>query len=208
MSLDYRPRGSDGPMYNPERDLAHITPTVMMAAFTALDTENQLPHVRELLEEHRIDQEQLGEAAVKFVEAQRTFVYTSGITNPLDALKLSGFADLPSVVQDVVFASIGRILTGAWFYAVRRVTIVGDETPAAEDVARMISCGREVARQGGYTDIPAVPDEAELEYLRHRVAAMSTKLEQQRERLEVLETEKRGQIERERDRRERGGSED
>lgn len=190
MSLDYRPRGSSGPMYNPERDLAHITPTVMKAAISQLDRGNRLPHVQAIIDQHGITEEQLGEAAAKFAESQNLYVYTKGIAVPQDAFLVTGFDVLPTVLQDLIFAAIGRVLTGAWFFAVRRVTIVGEEMPAAEALAEMLSVGREVARRGGYTDVAAVPQEAELEYLRHRVAVLSTQVDQQRERLEKFETER------------------
>lgn len=185
--MDMRPRGATTPMYNPERDLAHITPTVMHTALAQLDIDNRLPHVRETIAAAGLTEEQIGEAAMKFAEAQRLYVYSGGaIKSPWDAFEASGFAVLPTVLHDLIFAAIGRVLTGTWFYAVRHVTIIGEETPAQQAVAEMLSVGREVARRGGYTDVPAVPQEAELEVLRHRVLALSAMVERQRG---VMETQ-------------------
>lgn len=100
--MDMRPRGATTPMYNPERDLADITPTVMHTALAQLDIDNRLPHVRETIAAAGLTEEQIGEAAMKFAEVQRLYVYSGGaIKSPWDAFEASGFAVLPTVLHDL-----------------------------------------------------------------------------------------------------------
>lgn len=188
--LQYKPRGGDGPMYAPQRDLAHITPTLMQSAISRFDVENMEPALRAELTKHGISDEILLNAVRAFAESQRMYVYQPGIRGPHDAFAMTGFDQVPVVLQNIILATIGGVLVGAWFEAVRTVTIVGEETPAAQEVAALTSVGRELVRRGGYPVVPPHPQEQEVEALRHRAAALHTKVEQLLEQLERLQQRK------------------
>ena len=41
-NIGYRPKGDSGPLYNPERDYAYITPTLMRQAIEKLDANDDV----------------------------------------------------------------------------------------------------------------------------------------------------------------------
>ncbi len=142
-------------MYNPERDYAYITPTLMCAALNNL--EQQGPPEGSTLED-------LVGIAAALAEAQRDFV---NAVNPVKSLEEGltrhGFYKFSPALQQALFAAIGEVICGAWFKAVREVTAVGEECPAGNDMARFAATVREFAKRAG---VPTYDETTMAEKLR------------------------------------------
>ena len=185
MAPQLRPRNTNGPMYSPQRDLAHIGPALLQAAISQLARENRDPLLQAEMDELGIDEATLGEAVVKFTEAYQ-FYLTPGVKHPNDAYQRTGFDALPTKIRTFIYAAMGRVSIGAWFWCIRDATLVGDTMQPAEELAELISCGRQIGRQSGYADVHPVPQEAALLYANQRIEALSLLLEQQRKQLKKL----------------------
>lgn len=161
-----RPKGSSGPMYHPERDLAYITPTLMAQAMSTLVIANMRPELQKFAEEHNVTQEDLNWAVVQFAEAQQHYV---SLVNPVEsaheALSNKQFFNASLATRLLLTAAIGEAVTGAWFVAVRDVTRVDQDSPAITQMAEMLNAARQVAG----TNIVWAPD---------ALAAKLTELEQ------------------------------
>jgi len=186
MAQQFRPRGEQGPMYAPQRDLAHIGPSIIQTAVSAFDEERQTPELKQTLASLQLTTQDICEAVAKFVEAQRLFVYAPQVRNINDAFAETGWDAVRPELRVLIYNQLGVVLTGAWFWCVREVTIVGEATPAAQQVAAMLSVGREIGRRGGYTDVPPVPTETEVLLLQHQNAALTARVAQLLETIEKL----------------------
>lgn len=144
--IGYRKKGENGPLYNPERDYAYITPTLMRIAVEKLDAQN-LESVRTA---HGITEDEILRVSEALARAQQDFVNAADPVNSFEqALDRHGFYNFRPAVQQFIFASIGEVFCAAWFTAVREVSVVGEESPAAEDMARFSAAVREfVSRRG------------------------------------------------------------
>lgn len=137
MTLNFRRQGETGPMYNPERDYAYITPAIFCAAITNLERQ-ELPE--------GCTKDDLVGITTALANAQRNFVNAAAPVASLEeALTKHGFYDFPAALQHALFAAIGYVICGAWFKAVREVSIVGEESPASNDMARFSATVREFA---------------------------------------------------------------
>ncbi len=131
----YRPKGADGPMYAPERDIAYITPTLMRAAIDMLDVSNRAPDTQEWIELCGIEESELDAAIVRFAEAQQYYVSNSNPVNSItEALQRTKFFEIRPAVRMVLLASIGEALSGAWFTAVRDVTNINEDAPVQREM--------------------------------------------------------------------------
>jgi hypothetical protein len=141
-----RPKGSTGPMYHPERDLAYITPTLMAQAMSTLVIEKMRPELQEFAADHNVTQEDLNRAVVAFAEAQQLYV---SLANPIDsahqALEAKMFFHETLATRLLITAAIGEAITGAWFVSVRDVTRVDQDSPAITQMAEMLEAARTVA---------------------------------------------------------------
>lgn len=139
-SIGYRKKGDSGPLYNPERDYAYITPTLMRIAIENLDkaiSDNTTDGV---------SQAEVVRVAECLANAQRDFVSSVDPVSSFEqALRRHGFYDFRPCVQRLLFASIGEVFCAAWFTAVREVSHVGEESPASEDMSRFTAVVREFA---------------------------------------------------------------
>jgi hypothetical protein len=143
-SIGYRKKGDNGPLYCPERDYAYITPTLMRMAIENLDSQ-QTP-LAAWREEHAITSAELVKIAETLADAQRDFVNAvDPVSSFSQALRRHGFYDFRPCVQQLLFASMGEIFCAAWFQAVREVSVVGEESPVSEDMARFTATVREFA---------------------------------------------------------------
>ncbi|NDD53135.1 hypothetical protein EBZ39_04510 [bacterium] len=139
-SIGYKKKGDNGPLYNPERDYAYITPTLMRIAIENLDAAIQTGNT------DNISSDEIVRVATCLADAQRDFVNAVDPVESFEkALRRHGFYDFRSCVQRLLFASIGEIFCAAWFSAVREVSLVGEESPAGEDMARFTAVVREFA---------------------------------------------------------------
>lgn len=143
-SIGYKKKGDSGPLYNPERDYAYITPTLMRIAIENLDAESGL--IADLKKQHNITQDEVVKIAEALAEAQKDFVNAADpVSSFSQALRRHGFQNFRPAVQQLLFASVGEVFCAAWFTAVREVSLVGEESPAAEDMARFTAVVREFA---------------------------------------------------------------
>lgn len=145
-SIGYRPSGSDGPLYNPERDYAYITPTLLRQAI-----ENMEAACHEAWRaEHGITTYEIVSVVDALAKAQYDFVNSADPVNTFEqALTRHGFYDLRLPVRQLLFASVGEVCCAAWFVAVREVSVVGEESPAQNDMARFTAAVREFASRNG-----------------------------------------------------------
>jgi hypothetical protein len=139
-SIGYKKKGDQGPLYNPERDYAYITPTLMRIAIENLDNA-----IREN-EADGVTADEVVKIAECLANAQRDFVNAADpVTSFEQALRRHGFFAFRLKVQQLLFATIGEVFCAAWFTAVREVSVVGEESPAGEDMARFTAVVREFA---------------------------------------------------------------
>ncbi len=164
-SLNIRPKGSpDAKGYSPDRDLAYVYPAMMREAFVSLDQVNWTPTLEARLAAHNIDEDELGEAVRMFVEGLNLFIRTPDVKEPVDAMRLSGFADdVREEVQQVLYAQFGTVLTGGWFVAVRDVTLQGHLSDAEDLMADMRAAGMRLAGVNSFVAADAQLEKAQGE---------------------------------------------
>lgn len=151
--IGFRPKGVSSPMYNPERDYAYITPTLMRAAIENLDSDDV--EIRAWRAEHGISDTAIAAAATALAEAQRDFVNATDPVASFDlALARRNFASLPFSTRQFLFASVGYVFCAAWFQAVREVSIVCEESPAAGDMAKFAASVAAFAQKSIHEPIP------------------------------------------------------
>lgn len=147
--IGYRPKGHDGPLYNPERDYAYITPTLMRQAIENLDDTDNLV-ISQWRCQHNITADEVVNLVDAFAKAQRDFVNAADPVNSFEqALARHGFYDFRPVVRSLFFFSVGEVFCAAWFKAVREVSIIGEESPAQNEMARFTAAVREFASRKG-----------------------------------------------------------
>ena len=141
-AIGYRQKGDTGPMYNPERDYAYITPTLMRIAIENLEA-NESPDKVQWREQQNITTEEINAALTALACAQRDFVNAADPVKTFDqALVRYDFYNCRYAVRQYIFATIGEIFCAAWFTAVREVSIVGEESPTHTDMARFCAAVR------------------------------------------------------------------
>jgi hypothetical protein len=142
-----RPKGSDGPLYHPERDLAYITPTLMANAMGTLVLDSMRPELKDFAQSSCISQESLNKAVESFAKAQQLYVSTEKrVESAKEALELTGFYHLPLNLRMLLTSAIGEAVAGAWFVSVRDVTRVDQDSPAITQMAEMLAAANAVAR--------------------------------------------------------------
>lgn len=149
--IGYRKKGDSGPLYNPERDYAYVTPTLMVTAIENMDSQAVGQEEIAWRQANKIMAEDVVKVAEAVADAQRDFVNSADPVKSLtQALARHGFYDLRFPVRQLFFAAIGEVFLGAWFKAVREVSCVSEESPASTDMARFAATVREfVRREGG-----------------------------------------------------------
>lgn len=149
MSIGYRPQGSSGPLYHPERDFAYITPTLMRQAIDNMSVPPN-PEIEEWKKQNNITEAEIVAAAEALANAQRDFVSTADPVASLhQALHRRDFFALPISVRLLLQAMIGEVMVGAWFKAVREVSIKGEESPVQNEMCRFSAAVREFATANG-----------------------------------------------------------
>lgn len=171
-SIGYRPKGESAPLYSPERDYAYITPTLMRTAIENLETDDA--EIVAWREQHGITVEVIAALAKALAEAQRDFVNAADPVDSFEqALERRSFFDLPIAARQFLFSSIGYVFCAAWFRAVREVSIVGEDSPAAVDMARFTAAVQAFMRKNGNAVVPA---DAVAETLRFRVDVLNSRI--------------------------------
>lgn len=147
--IGYRKKGEAGVMYNPERDYAYITPTLMRIAIDNLEL-NDSPEIKAWREKEDVSTTAVVAAVTALAKAQRDFVNGADpVASFEQALTRHDFYNCSYPVRRYVFAAIGETFCAAWFTAVREVSIVGEESPAQNDMARFTAAVREFSSRVG-----------------------------------------------------------
>ncbi len=149
-SIGYRQKGDSGPLYNPERDYAYITPTLMIRAIENLDPAARTDEAANWYAEHNISQDEIVKIAEALAAAQRDFVNGADPVRTFDqALNRRDFFAFSYPVRLALFAAIGEVFCAAWFKGVREVSVIGEESPAASGMARFSATVVEFAARNG-----------------------------------------------------------
>lgn len=187
-SIGYKKKGDSGPLYNPERDYAYITPTLMRVAIENLDAAIKDQHAG------GITPEEIVRIAECLADAQRDFVNAADpVTSFEQALRRHGFYNFRPGVQQLLFASIGEVCCAAWFKAVREVSVVGEESPAGEDMARFTATVRAFAsrNQQSWYDAPHMAEHMRMmnDVLQARINELAQRLVASNNRVAAAEAE-------------------
>jgi hypothetical protein len=155
MTIGYKHRGDNGPLYHPERDFAYITPTLMRQAIENLEAP-LAEDAKKWKQDNDITEAEIIAAAEALADAQRDFVNAADPVASLDqALTRHKWHELRYAVRQYVLAAIGEVILGAWFKAVREVSQLGEHSPAENEMCRFSGAVREfVARSGAPTIDP------------------------------------------------------
>lgn len=184
-SIGYRQKGDNRPLYNPERDYAYITPTLMRTAIENLDSQGTA--IAEWREAHLISNVELVKIAEALADAQRDFVNAiDPVSSLTHALQRHGFYSFRPCVQQLLFASIGEVFCAAWFQAVREVSLVGEESPVAEDMARFSAAVREFA---AHQKMPWYNADYMAEHLQLQNQVLQTRINELGQQLVATQTE-------------------
>ena len=187
-SIGYRQKGDNGPMYNPERDYAYITPTLMTRAIENMDIGALSAEVLDWYAKNNITDDDVNKIAEALAAAQRDFVNAADPVSSFEqALSRRNFVEFSYALRQVLFASIGEVCCAAWFLAVREVSVVGEESPAQANMARFTATVKEfAARHGAPTydaDFAAAQLRMRNDVLQTRLNLLYKELEATREKL-------------------------
>lgn len=165
MTIGYKQKDSSGPLYNPERDYAYITPTLMCQAVENMEADDN-GELRDWRTKENITAAEIVKVTEALANAQRDFVNSADpVASLQQALERYGFYDMRLPVRLLLLANIGEIIVGAWFQAVREVTIVGQESPAQNEMCRFSSTVREFTQRMG---APIIDPNTTAEHLLYR----------------------------------------
>jgi hypothetical protein len=141
--IGYRRRGDTTPMYHPERDFAYITPTLLRIAIEKLEDKNDARRTQ-WRTQNNITQPLIAKIVEALANAQADFVNAADpVATFTAALERHGFYKFGYDLQQYLFSSVGEVMLAAWFNAVREVSTVGEESPAAVDMAKFCATVRE-----------------------------------------------------------------
>ena len=173
-AIGYRQKGDSGPLYNPERDYAYITPTLMTRAIENMDLAALSPEATEWYEANNIKDIDVIKIAEALAAAQRDFVNAADPVSSFEqALARRNFVEFSYPLRQVLFAAIGEVCCAAWFLAVREVSVVGEESPAQSNMARFVSTVKEFAARHG---APTYDADFAADHLRMRNDVLQTRL--------------------------------
>lgn len=170
----FRPQGSNGPKYNPERDFAYITGTLLKAAIENLDIKALTTEQKHWYEQNNITEAEIIAVVDALSKAQNDFVKAYDPVSSFDAaLRRHRFYEVRYPVRQFLFAAIGEVMCGAWFTAVREVSNVGFESPAQNDMARFASATRDFCRHLGALTLD---EQVTLDVLRFQNDVLQTQI--------------------------------
>lgn len=186
MTIGYRHKDANGPLYHPERDYAYITPTLLRQAIENMERP-AAEEMRAWQEKEQITTDEIVAVTTALAEAQRDFVNGADPVKDLEqALHRRGFYDLRLPVRLSLLSHIGEVVVGAWFLAVREVTAVGEESPAQNEMCRFATAVREFAARNG---TPALDGNATIDHLRYQQDVLRFRLAATKTRLDAVEKE-------------------
>ena len=115
--IQYRPSGSDGKHYAPERDLLSCGPKILHLAMAAMEPQWQEPWYRDFLKSNGIETGDLARAVMAFGRAMNSVMSSRDFSACLDK---SGFTACKPAAQMAVLAKVGQSFIGATWSAVRQ----------------------------------------------------------------------------------------
>lgn len=184
--IGYRRKGDQTPLYNPERDYAYITPTLMRLAIELLDAREPQERVKFRLE-HGITQGVVAKIAEALALAQSDFVNAADPVKSLEAaLERHGFFNFNYITRQYLFSAIGEVFCAAWFTAVREVSSVEQESPVATDMARFTAAVRVFATNN---DLPTYDVNYVAEYRAMQMKTLKAQLEYATQEIEKYKSE-------------------
>lgn len=173
--IGYRRKGDSTPLYNPERDYAYTTPTLMRIAIENLDANEPREKV-DWRVDRGITQAEIARIAEVFARAQSDFVNAADPVSSFDvALDRHGFFNFNYETRQFLFAAVGEVFCAAWFLAVREVSTVGEESPAAADMARFSAAVRAFVTNVG---LPVPDINYVAEYRKMQADALAARLKE------------------------------
>lgn len=183
-SIGYRQKGDKGPMYNPERDYAYITPTLMTRAIENMDIGALSAETLDWYAKHNITDDDVNKIAGALASAQRDFVNAADpVTSFEQALARQNFVEFSYPLRQVLFAAVGEVCCAAWFLAVREVSVVGEESPAQSNMSRFVSTVKEFAARHG---APTYDADFAADHLRMRNDVLQARLNVLYKELEIV----------------------
>jgi hypothetical protein len=201
-TIGYRQKGDSGPHYNPERDFAYITPTLMARAVGNMECAyDNSAEVKEWCERNGVTKADMAKVAEALAMMQRDFINAADPVASFEhAMSRRNFLDFPLPLRQYLFAAIGETMCAAWFLAVREVSIVGEDSPAQLNMARFAATVNDFAARSNCGSYPVA---ALAETLRLRNDVLQTRLnvvykELQDTKSKLAETQSTPVIERER----------
>lgn len=156
--LQVRPRGSDGPLYNPQRDLAYIYAPAMREALRALDKVNWTPELQVTIALLGITEEDISVAVGKLTEAHRYFVGDDTVQAPVDALNKVGWYDVKPGARYLIYGRLGEVMLGGFFIALRDVTSPGQGALQGKEICDLVAAGKLVMERGSGAAEPTTLD--------------------------------------------------
>lgn len=185
-SIGYRRKGDNTPLYNPERDYAYITPTLMRIAIETLDAKDP-PERAAWRIDHGVKQVDIVQLAEALAKAQNDFVNAADPVKSFEeALNRHGFFNFNYEIRQYLFSAIGEVFCAAWFKAVREVSTVNEESPAAADMARFTAAVRDFVSKAG---LPVYDTNYVAEYQRVKAQVMESRLKSALETAQKYKTD-------------------
>lgn len=182
-SIGYRQKGDNGPMYNPERDYAYITPTLMTRAVENMDVGALSAETLDWYAKNNITNDDVNKITEALALAQRDFVNAADPVSSFEqALARRNFGEFSYPLRQVLFAAIGEVCCAAWFLAVREVSVVGEESPAQSNMARFVSTVKEFGARHG---APTYAADFAADHLRMRNDVLQARLNVLYKELEI-----------------------
>ena len=173
MTIGYKKKDSNGPLYHPERDYAYITPTLLKQAIENLEAPLSAEW-RHWKEAQDITDAEIIAVANALADAQRDFVNGADPVDSLErALNRQDWLAVRFPVRLYLLATIGEVILGAWFKAVREVTEVGEESPAQNEMCRFAASVREWTARAG---APVINPNSTAENLRFQCDLLNARL--------------------------------
>ncbi len=184
-----RPPGQpDAAAYAPGRDLAWIYAPALREAVEGLNKVNWAEEFKGWPEAVGITEEDFAKGVTALCDAHTHFTGNSAVKEPMDALRLSGFLDVPNPVRVLLIYRLGLVLLGGFFVSIRDVTRKDVPPPQIEDIAKLVAVGKQITQaihgcdsyllslplawQDNREALRADAGEAEIKILRRSVASL------------------------------------
>lgn len=183
IMAQFRPKGSTGPMYNPQRDLAYCYMPALEEAVKGLTVEAAPSWLKDIAVEAEVTEDTLASAVQTLLNAHELFITDLAIREPAEALEKSGFLYLPPAVRILLLYRLGEVLMGGFFVAIRDVTRYGELPPDEVGLERGVAAGRVISE--ALAGVKHVRPEQSLAIELETARALAEKHESRAERLEA-----------------------